>query len=434
MFKADSVDRPGRSTRLEHQTLVEADQANGADSVDRRGSPEVVFIRRPFASSRRTSTTGSVDPKDRPKGLRNSPPRSLNSRSRDAASTERLGRIYRRPMRIVVQMTEPVDTTDPVGLQGRPESSRKNQQQTRDDSVHRTDSVNQQSSSTGQPVNQPSASDTALDTPDLGKRRGRSRNQRARDRAARKRQIYRTASVDRLGPRGGCSVDRPLAADDQPGSSHSVDRRGRSPNRPTEPQAFLTAAKCRAESVHRLGQVSVGFRNGPEPSSDTSTSPTAPVGRDLQGHRPPRSRSRSNFAHQPHTDHSVKVKVTGYPSVLDVGTGEERYRLAVRINDVPMDAIVDTGADVTVLANHMADRLHNCQWDRPANLLNFTGGFTEARGPETVHIASATRIVPVEAYSAHLLEDCILGNDALTALGVIIDCGARRVDLPESCL
>ena len=120
------------------------------------------------------------------------------------------------------------------------------------------------------------------------------------------------------------------------------------------------------------------------------------------------------------------------PSVLDVGTGGQRYRLGVSLNGLPAQAIIDTGADVTVVATHIAARMPMVSWTRQASLQNFTGGVTIAQGPETLKVNAGSGHVTLDVYAAPILEDCILGNDALTSLGVVIDCGKRRVTLASA--
>lgn len=120
---------------------------------------------------------------------------------------------------------------------------------------------------------------------------------------------------------------------------------------------------------------------------------------------------------------------TALPTILDVGQGGSRYHLPVTINGLLVNAVVDTGADVTVVAAHIAAQLTELSWKRQAQLQNFTGGSTTAYGPEAVRLAADTNVIRLEVYSAPLLEECILGNDALTALGAVIDCRTRQVTL-----
>ena len=125
-----------------------------------------------------------------------------------------------------------------------------------------------------------------------------------------------------------------------------------------------------------------------------------------------------------------RIRPTSYlPAILDVGQGGLRYHLPAERNGVPVQAVVDTGADVTVIATHVANQLPELDWSSPAQLQNFTGGAITAKGPTTVQMRVGPKQISIEVFSAPLVEECILGNDALTALGAIIDCRAQCVIL-----
>ena len=121
-----------------------------------------------------------------------------------------------------------------------------------------------------------------------------------------------------------------------------------------------------------------------------------------------------------------RPSTTMLPTILDVGQGGTRYHLPVTVNGLLVSAVVDTGADVTVLSDYIADQLTELAWNRPAQLQNFTGGSTTARGPEAVKLAAGRNTADLEVYRVLLLGECILCNDAFTALGAVINCRTQQ--------
>ena len=170
-------------------------------------------------------------------------------------------------------------------------------------------------------------------------------------------------------------------------------------------------------SFHTGGESSVPAPRRPE----RKRKPVAETGEEL-------ARMASECVKQ---DSSVprppKDALARAPRILDVGVGHPRYRLTASVEGQTVEAMVDTGADVTVLAIHVADRLPGNRWKRISSLQDFAGNLIAARGPAPVTINVGKRVATAKAYRVDIAEDCILGNEVLTSLGAVISCATRTV-------